>query len=165
MPSKTLEERIAELESVDVRTRMKALETVTKRQAMAKAKKKTITGIMFPYPISGFGQADKDEAVLRVIFPCDGTLVSAIVEVEGILTDQDNPPTMTAQLTLEKDVYDRQFDVRKAVSEFELDLPVMKGAKLLIRADARLGGVWIGLLFIPAVSDMVIRKIVEESAK
>ena len=165
MAEKTVEDRIAELESLKVAKRVKALEAVTLRQARLKAKKKTITGILFPYPISGYGQPSEDEVVFRAIFPCDGTIVSAIVEVEGALTDQDNPPTITAQLTIEKDVYDRQFEIRKKVSDIELGLPIMKGSKLLIRADMRLEGVWTGLLFIPAVSDAVIKKIVEESAK
>jgi len=163
--AKTLEERVAELEGAGVNMRVRALEVVAKRQARQKAKKKTFTGILFPYPIMGFGEPGEDGVVFKTIFPCDGTLVNAVIEVEGALTDQDNPPTITAQLTIERDVYDRQFDIRKKVSDIELDLPVLRGAKLQIEADKRLEGVWVGILFIPAVSDAVIRKIVEESAK
>jgi len=165
MAEKTLEERVAELEGTNVNMRVRALEVVTERQARQKAKKKTLTGILFPYPITAFGQPGEDGVVFKAIFPCDGMLVSAIVEVDGPLGDQDNPPTIDAQLTIEKDVYDRQFEIRNKVSEVNLDLPVLKGAKLQIVADKRFEGVWTGLLFVPAVSDAVIRKIVEASAK
>jgi len=165
MAEKTLEQRIAELEGTNVNMRVRALEVVTKRQARQKAKKKTFTGILFPYPITGFGEPGEDGVVFKTIFPCDGTLINAIIEVDKALIDQDNPPIITAQLFIENDVYDRQFEIRKKVSDVELDLPVLRGAKLQVVADERLGGVWTGLLFVPAVSDALIKKIVETSAE
>jgi len=165
--AKTLEERIAELEGTGVNMRVRALEVVAKRQVRQMAKKKTLTGILFPYPIMGFGEPGEDGVVFKAIFPCDGTIVNAIIEIEmeEALANQDNPPIITAQLTIEKDVYDRQLEIRKKVSDIELDLPVLRGAKLQVEADKRLGGVWVGFLFVPAVSDALIRKIVEKSAE
>jgi len=163
--AKTLEERVAELEGTEVNMRVRTLDLIAKREARQKAKKKTLTGILFPYPIMGYGKPGEDGVVFRAIFPCDGTIINAVVEVEGALTDQDNPPVVTAQLTIESDVYDRQFEIRKKVSDIEIDLPVLRGAKLQIEADKRLEGVWVGLLFVPAVSDALIRKIVEKSAE
>jgi len=163
--AKDLKKRAAELDGIKANMRVRSLEVIAKREARKRIKVKSLTGILFPFPIMSFGEPGEDGVVFKAIFPCDGTIVNAIVEVEGDLTNQDNPPTLTAQLTIERDVYDRQFEVRKRVSDIELDLPVLRGAKLQIVADKSLKEVWIGLLFVPAVSDALVRKIVEKSAE
>lgn len=161
MPNeKTLEERIAELEGQDVGTRMKALEVVAKRTAKKKAKK--IAGILFPYPISGCAVPDAEGAVFKTIFPVDGSLIRAVVHAE--IKSPDNPLELEAFLEVDSDTYSRMVVVRKIPTVADLELPVLLGSRLTVRVvsgDVQ-GPVWVGLLFIPHVSDAKIRKVAAE---
>lgn len=159
--AKTLEERITELEGTEAKTRIKALETVAKRQARKKVKK--LSGIIFPLPLCGCQVPDEKGTVFQAMVPCDGTIIVAIVKVDGEVTP-DKPITMQAEVEIENDVYVRDFDMLKQRLEVELLLPALKGACIKVRV---LSGVvedlvWISLLFLPEVSNAVIKKIIME---
>lgn len=160
--AKTLEERIEELEGKDVATRVKALETVTRRQARKKQKK--ISGVLFPYPICASSVPDRNGVILRVMFPCDGSLIKALVDIEGVEA-LETPADIQAEVKIENDVYVRDFSISKRMQEFDIELPVLKGSKLRVKTTTPevQGFAWVSLLFVPAISDAKIRKIVMES--
>ena len=159
--AKTLEERMAELEGMDVKKRIKTLETVALRQA--RVKQKRISGILFPFPVCGCSIPDSDGVVFRAMLPCDGMIVKVAVDVVGI-EKIEGGVTLQAELEIEDDVYARDMPVRKPMIFFDPELPVIAGAKITVRVTSGNieGLVWVSFLFIPEVSDAKVRKLLAE---
>ena len=165
MPNeKTLEERVSELESLDVKERVKTLEVAARRAA--RVKKKTLTGIVFPFPLYGCQVPDAEGVVFRAMLPCDGELISATIDV-GAVESPEKPVTIRAEVMIDNDVYVRDFSLTKPRVGFNLDLPMLAGSKLTISLTSADKGlpIWIGMLFMPTISDAVVKKIIVEGRK
>lgn len=158
MPTKTLEERLEDLAGLEVADRVGGLETMVKR--LARGKRKKFAGVLYPFPLSSCAVPDDCGVVFRAIFPADGSLVRAVVFVEGL--NSESPPTLEAAIQIEEDIYSRSIVVRRAPTVMDLEIPVMLGSRLTIGVSAGevSGMVWTGVLFVPMVSDARVRKIV-----
>jgi len=123
---KTLEDRMKDLEDAKVKTRMKTLEVIAKREARKKQQK--ISGIIFPFPICGCAVPDSGGIILRTMFPCDGVLVKAVIDIEGIKS-LGSPAEIQAELKIEDDVYMREFSISEPLASYSIELPVFDGTK------------------------------------
>jgi len=161
MAKKAMEDYLAEIKEGNVAARVKSLEVAAMRQARVKQKK--ISGVLFPFPICGCSIPDSDGVVFQAMLPCDGMIVKAAVDVEGV-EKIEGGATLQVELEVENDMYVRDMPVKKPRVFFDPELPVMAGTKIKVRVTSGNveGLVWVSFLFVPEISNAKVRKILAE---
>ena len=123
---------------------------------------KKLYGLVLPFPISNCSQPDPEGVIYRAIFPCAGELIHAVVALDGTVT---NPVELEAEIRTEALTVVRELSTNKPMETLKLEAPVEMGTRLrVIQKSADPGVVvWVGLLFLPAIADPLVRRIILEA--
>ncbi len=129
--------------------------------------RKTVTGIITPFPISNYVQTPVDGTVLKYMFPAEGKILSGVVYIE------DMPKSGIDLYTVlwRGEAFDsRTLFTRKNLTVVHPNIEVIVGDRLTVsvvaKGGAQASGIWISLLWEPKVSDAVIKKfLIEELNK
>ena len=121
---------------------------------------KTVTGVITPFPISGYVSSPVGKVILRYMFPADGRITVGGAFIESI-------PKGGIDIYLNIHRVDGNIDsksifVKKQSIVIKPDMDVFCGDRLVISVDSKGGesvsGVWTSFLWVPTVRDSEIKK-------
>jgi len=128
---------------------------------------KTVTGVITPFPISGYCEYPKEDVVLRYMFPASGKITVGGMFVENMPKHGINIETIVYQkLTY---ISKTAFSKRQSIM-IEPNANVEAGDRLLIKVASMneeevVSGIWIAFLWTPAVKDSEIRPFLIDALK
>lgn len=134
--------------------RVKKLEKITER--LMRRSRKHVTGLITPYPISSATFGEKIEGpVLRYMFPCDGTIIKAMMNLE---TKPKKWVAVNIKIFNEKRNSIKGFTVDKKLISIKPNLPVEAGdcleVSIVPSSEDVVKEVWISFLWSPAMKDV-----------
>ena len=143
-----------------IEDKMKHLNVLLKR--MSKKLHKTVTGIITPFPISGYIRDPVDNVVLRYMFPASGkvTVGGAYIEImpkDGI--------DIYTNIHRGDSVLSNSVWTNKKYVLINPDVGILAGDRLVISVVPKGGevsGIWISFLWVPEVKDSEIKQFLIE---
>jgi len=120
---------------------------------------KTVTGVITPFPISGYCENPEEGIVLRYMFPAGGKITVGGMFVENMPKQGVNIETIVYQKLTH--ISKIAFSKRQSIM-IEPNANVDAGDRLLIKVtsvnkEEVVSGIWIAFLWTPAVKDSEIK--------
>ena len=138
---------------------MEHVDVILKR--FSRKLRKTTTGIITPYSISGYVQspAECGGLVLKYMFPINGKVILGTLYVEGMPRAGVD---IYATVQFEDMHKSESFFTKRQSVMIKPDLDIVAGSRLTIRAVAKgedqVSGVWASFLWVPEIRDTVIKQ-------
>ena len=134
--------------------RVKKLEVVTER--LMRRARKHVTGLITPYPISSATFGEKVEGpILRYMFPCDGTIIKAMMNLES---KPKKWVSVNIKIFNNQKSFIKGFMVEKRLIAVQPNLPVEAGdcleVSIVPSPEDIVKEVWISFLWTPAMKDV-----------
>ena len=137
---------------------MKHVDTILKRMSMKLHK--TITGVITPFPISGYVSNPIDKVVLRYMFPADGKITVGGTFIESI--PKEGIDIYLNIHRVDGNIDSKSIFVKKQSVMIKPDVDVFCGDRLVISIDSKGGesvsGVWTSFLWVPNIRDSEVKK-------
>ena len=150
---KSLEEQMNHVDSI--------LERFSKKMGVMTGK-----GIITPFPISGYAYVPIKDAVLRYMFPVDGTIL-----VGAIYIEQMSKAGVEVHVTISLgDVHkSEQFFTDRNSMTIKPNISVVGGSRLTVYVKSKGGGevfgIWVSFLWAPEVKDSIVKQFLIEELK
>ena len=125
---------------------------------------KTVTGVITPFPISGYSEIPVDDIVLRHMFPVSGRVIVGGVFIENmpkhgidILTIMYRGSSMES----------RTFFSKRQSTVIEPNVNIVAGDRLIVKIltvkpEESVSGIWTAFTWVPEVKDSVIKQFLIE---
>lgn len=140
--------------------KMSHLNVLLKR--MSKKLHKTVTGIITPFPISGYAKDPVDSVVLRYMFPAGGKITVGGAYIESMPKDGIDIYT---NIHRGDSVISNSVWTNKKYVLINPDVGILAGDRLVISVVPKGGevsGIWISFLWVPEVKDSEIKQFLIE---
>ena len=121
---------------------------------------KTVTGVITPFPISGYSEAPIDDVVLRYMFPADGKITVGGLFVEDM--PKHGVDITTTILQTSTQISNTVFSKKQSIIVTP-NVKVSAGDRLIIRVipvsnEETVSGIWITFLWTLAIKDSEIKQ-------
>jgi len=122
---------------------------------------KTVTGVITPFPISGYAEVPIDGVVFRYMFPLNGKIT-----IGGMLVESMPKKGIDITTTIHRGDKSESrdfFSKRKSIM-IEPDVKVAAGDRLVIEVspidpEETVSGIWTAFMWVPNVEDAEIKQI------
>ena len=121
---------------------------------------KTVTGVITPFPISGYSEVPVNDIVLRYMFPANGKVVVGGVFIEDM---PKNGVNILTTICHGSSMESRTFFSKKQSIVIEPNADVIVGDRLIVKvlvakSEESVSGIWTAFTWVPEVKDSVIKQ-------
>jgi len=139
-----------------IEDKMKHLNVLLKR--MYRKLQKTVTGIITPFPISGYAKDPVDSVVLRYMFPASGKITVGGAYIENMPKEGIDIYT---NIHRGDSVLSSSIWTNKKYALINPDVEILAGDRLVVSVVPKGGdvsGIWASFLWVPKVEDSEIKQ-------
>jgi len=156
-----MESKMKIIKGETLEEQMKRVDVILSR--FSRHLRKTASGIVTPFPISGYTKTLSSEPILRYMFPAPGKVLSGVMHIEEM---PKNGVDLYAVLHRDEVSNTRSLYTRKKLTIVHPKIEVITGDRLSLSIVTKGGdqavGIWISLLWEPKVPDAVVKKFLIE---
>lgn len=121
---------------------------------------KTVTGVITPFPISGYSETPIDDVVLRYMFPASGKVVVGGVFIEKM---PKNGVDILTTIYRGSIMESRTFFSKRQSTVIEPNVDIVVGDRLIVKVltvkpEESVSGIWTAFTWSPEVKDSVIKQ-------